>query len=408
MGVNFGGRRVAGYLLEDRLGSGSAGAVYRAYQAQLDRWVAVKVLDVGSAGDQDFLQRFRQETQAVASLHHPNILGLHDYGEDGGIAFIVMEYVPGGALDQVLAEGAMPVERALGLTLPIGQALAYAHGEGMVHRDLKPTNVLLPRPDWPLVVDFGLAGVLSAQVSVMHSSVVTRPVSYLSPEQVSGEPADERTDIYSLGLMLFEMLTGRLPFTGKSAAQSMMRRMREDAPSPLAFDPSIPVALEAVVQRALARDPRARYAQMSTFVGDLQSATADLDSGPAAPAVPAGHSITMQLSLHQEIEGPRLFIATSGVALPVPGDDEVLVGRTDPTQSSSPDINLEPYGGGSAGVSRHHSRLLHRPDGWYVEDLRSTNGTYLNEVRLLPSRPVRVRSGDLLRFGQMTLVFEEA
>jgi len=406
--VRFEGQKIAEYRLEERVGAAGAAAVYRAYQPQLDRWVAVKVLEVGKAGGQRFLQRFRDETRAVAGLHHPNILSIHDYGEDHGIAFIVMEYIAGGALDKLIAGGPMAVGEAVALALSIGEALAHAHGQGIIHRDIKPSNILMPRPDWPLIVDFGLAGAVNAQAGVLHSSIVTPSISYLSPEQVSGEVVDQRTDIYSLGLVLYEMLTGRLPFAGESAAESMMRRMHEDPPSPRDLNPEISEVLETVLLRALARDRDTRYVQMAAFVNDLRSAhPAAGDGTRPRRAAESGPAITMQLQVHQDVVGPRLFIATSGVALPIPLLDEVVVGRLDPVQPLAPDLNLEPYGGGSAGVSRQHARLLRRSDGWYIEDLRSTNGTYLNEVRLLPYRPVRVRSGDLLRFAQMTLIFEE-
>jgi len=406
--LRFEGQKVAQYRLEERVGAAGAAAVYRAYQPQLERWVAVKVLEVGNVGGQRFLKRFRDETRAVAGLHHPNILSIYDYGEDQGIAFIVMEYVAGGALDKLIAEGPMAESKAVALALSIGEALAYAHGQHIIHRDIKPSNILMPRPDWPLIVDFGLTGVVNAQASVLHSSIVTTSACYLSPEQVSDEAVDQRTDVYSLGLVLYEMLTGRLPFAGKSAAESMMRRMHEDPPSPRELNPEISEALESVLLRALARDRDTRYGQMAAFVNDLRSVhQAAGGEEPPRGVAESGQAITMQFSVHQDVVGPRLFIATSGVALPIPLLDEVVVGRLDPMQALSPDLNLEPFGGGSAGVSRQHARLLRRVDGWYIEDLRSTNGTYLNEVRLLPYRPVRIRSGDLLRFAQMTLVFEE-
>jgi len=404
--VHLSGQTIAGYSLEEEVGAGGAAAVYRAYQSQLDRWVAIKVLDVADAGGPAFLARFRAETRAVAALQHPNILSIYDYGEEQGIAYIVMEYVSGGSLARRMHGRPMASDAALALAIPIGDALDYAHGEGIVHRDVKPSNILLARADWPLIVDFGLAGVVDARTRIGQSSAVPT-TTYLSPEQVAGEAVDLRTDIYSLGLVLYELVTGHTPFEATSAAEATMARVHKAPVPPREANAAVPEALEGVLTRALARDPATRYETMAAFVHDLRRA-ARVAEGHESADVDGDATITMPLIMQQEIAGPRLFIATSGVVLAIPLLDEVVVGRKDPAQRQSPDLDLEPYGAGSAGVSRQHARLLRRSDGWYIADLRSTNGTYLNEVRLLPHRPVRVRPGDLVRLAQMTLVFEEA
>lgn len=413
------GETIAGYVLEQVVGRGGAAVVYRAYQAQLERWVAIKVLDVDVAGGQTFLNRFRSEARAVAALHHPNILHIHDYGEDQGIAYIVMEYVEGGSLTERLAACPMDCKTAVDLVIPLGDALAYAHSRGLVHEDVKPSNVLMASATWPLLVDFGLAGAVGldrrgggAPGAVglgQGPSLKPNAVRYLSPEQVSAGEVDARTDIYRLGLVLYELLTAQLPFSGSSLAETMMLRLHEPPVPPRSLVPALPEVVETVLLRALARDPEARYAQMEAFVGDLKRLREAPGAGAAASEVGEGGGvITTRLGAQAAVTGPRLFIATSGVALPIPAGDQVTIGRADPSRSLGPDLNLDPYGAGSAGVSRQHARLVRRAEGWYIEDLRSTNGTYLNEVRLLPRRPVRIRSGDLVRFAQMTLVFEEA
>lgn len=413
------GRTIGGYQLTEKIGRGGAAVVYRAFQTQLERWVAVKVLHIEDAGGQQFLRRFRREAHAIASLRHPNILNIYDYGEDQGYAFIVMEYVEGGSLQARLDDTPLDGAEALALIIPVGEALAYAHSKGIIHRDVKPGNILLARPDWPLLADFGLVKVVdvpqkqkSTSQHLMASQKLTLPgsilgtLAYLAPEQAAGEEADARADIYSLGVVLYELLTGRLPFPALSGAS--MRLSQPDSPVPLrTYSPGLPASLETVLMRALDRDLMVRYPRMDLFVNDLKQVAQSLKMAAQAVHPVTARMETMRLDAQEAVTGPRLFIATSGVALSIPLLDEVVVGRADPMLPQPPDVDLQPYGGGSAGVSRHHARFLRRPEGWFLQDLQSTNGTYLNEVRLLPHRPVRLNSGDLVRFGQLTLIFEE-
>ncbi|MBN1487024.1 MAG: protein kinase [Anaerolineae bacterium] len=405
------GRVVGGYQLAEEIGHGSAAVVYRAYQPQLERWVAVKILEVSTSGGQNFLQRFRREARAIAALRHPNISTIYDYGEDQGIAYIVMEYVPGGPLLTPTKGGELMLyKEALGIVIPVAEALSYAHSQGIIHRDVKPANILMARPDWPLLSDFGLAKVIGSQKKLTQPGSILGTAVYLSPEQVAGKEVDYRTDIYSLAILLYEMVTGRFPFKGNSAAETMLLRMYEQPTPPRQVNPNIPSSLEVVMLRALERDPDARYATMDIFISDLKRAGQGTSNKLTPPAVTETvQMITTRLGGGgQAISGPQLFIATSGIALPIPMGDEVVIGRRDPMLPKSPDLDLEPYGGGSAGVSRYHARLLHRPEGWFLEDLQSTNGTYVNEVRLVQQRPVRLRSGDMVRFAQLTLIFNEA
>jgi serine/threonine protein kinase len=398
------GRTLGSYKIAEEVGRGGMAMVYRAYQPQLERWVAIKILKVGGGGE-EFLARFRREARAIAALRHPNILTVYDYGEQEGVAYIVMEYVPGGTLKMQLTGRPREWNEAVSLLVPVGRALEHAHSQGIVHRDVKPANVLLARPDWPLLADFGLAKLTHAKGKITRPGASLGTPAYLSPEQAAGDAVDERTDIYGLGVVLYELLTGQLPCQTDSPVETMMRRLYETPTSPTAFNPLIPPRLEALVMQALERDPVDRPHTMDKMVEELSQLVAAGKSTPAS----SGETVIRAYPVQQDVEttrGPRLLLILSGIMIPIPDRQEVLIGRAAPSLAA-PDIDLEQYSGASAGVSRRHARLLKQDGEWLIEDLGSTNGTFLNEVRLAPHRPCRIHGGDHVRFGTLALVFVE-
>lgn len=405
---NWRGQTIGDYELAEEIGRGGAAVVYRAFQPQLERWVAIKLLEVKGSGGKQFVRRFRREARAIAALRHQNILNIHDYGEDKGCAYIVMEYVEKGPLSRHLTGQPLTLAAALALMISVGDALAYAHSQKIVHQDVKPSNILLMRADWPLLADFGLARVVGARQKLRAPDSVVGTMDYLSPEQAAGKSVDFRSDIYNLGIVLYELMTGRLPFAATTPYEALMARLDLPPIVPTSVNDKITHSLETVILKALAREPKARYANMATFV-DAMRRVLERSQRVAVPITESKTTpmITTRMGAQPAVQGPQLFIATSGVALSIPLLAEVMIGRRNPLSSQIPDLDLDPFGGGSAGVSRQHARILRRDKGWFLEDLQSTNGTYVNEVRLLPRRPIQLRSGDLVRFGQMTLVFEE-
>ena len=404
---NWSGQTIGGYEIGEEIGQGGMAVVYRAYQPQLERWVAVKILQVAGASSEEFLARFRREARAIAALRHPNILTIYDYGEVQGIAYIVMEFVPGGTLKARLAGQPMEWPEVAKLVIPVGRALAYAHSKGIVHRDVKPANILLPRPEWPLLADFGLVKLAGHQRGITRPGMSIGTPAYLSPEQAAGNEIDHRSDIYGLGIVLYELLTGHIPFEAQSPVDMMFRRLQEPPVPPRRLNPHISPQLETAILRALARDPAARHPTMDALVNDLARL-------PGATGRPAPHSedaapasTTTRLGTLSPAAGPRLVVTGTGAALRIPQQGEALIGRADPHVTPQPDVDLAPHGGGQAGVSRRHARLLYCTEGWLLEDLHSTNGTYLNGMPVQPGQPVGVHSGDIIRCAQLTLVFYE-
>lgn len=405
---NWIGRTIGGYQIAEEVGSGGVAVVYRAYQSQLERWVAIKILHATEASGKEFLTRFRREAKAIATLRHPNILTIYDYGEEEGIAYIVMEYVAGGTLKTHLTGQPMEWPDAATLIIPVGRALAYAHSQGIVHRDVKPANILLPRPDWPLLADFGLVKIVGRQRGITRPGASIGTPAYLSPEQAVGEDVDHRSDIYGLGIVLYELLTGHVPFESDSPVEMMLRRLRELPTPPRRLNSHITPQLESAILRALARDPAARHPSMEALMNDLSrlpGSTGRAITPPSETAAPLG--TTMRLESPGVSIGPRMVVMGTGAPLSFPSQPEVLIGRADPQISPQPDVDLGPHGGGQAGVSRHHARLLLSSEGWLLDDLHSTNGTFINSIQVLPGQPVCVRNGDVIRCGQLNLVFYE-
>ena len=247
------------YQLDERIGSGGMAMVFRATDLMLERQVAIKLLRTDYSLDDNFRERFRQEAKAAANLTHPNIVTVHDFGLDAGRLYIIMEYVPGVDLKSMIQErGRFSVDEALPLLIQACAGIGYAHRSGLVHCDIKPQNMLVT-PDWRLkVVDFGIARALASISPDEKMEVVWGSPQYLSPEQAAGGAPSPASDVYSLGVVMYEMLTGRPPFSAPTAEEFVGHR-DDPVPSPRKYNPSIPAQLEEILLKVLAKEPSQRY-----------------------------------------------------------------------------------------------------------------------------------------------------
>jgi predicted Ser/Thr protein kinase len=275
------GEVVAGrFEIEELVGTGGMSSVYRAHDRLLERKVALKILHDTFGADEGTIERFRREARAAAQLSHPGIVTVIDRGEDAGRQFIVFEYVEGENLKKLIERsGRLPVRQALELTIETGRALAFAHQHGLVHRDVKPQNVLLNGDGEPKVTDFGIARAVDL-ASFTESGAVLGTSYYISPEQASGEQVHAQSDVYSLGVVLFELLTGEVPFEGDNFVAVAAQHVNEPPPNVLERRPDVPVRVAHAVERALAKEPASRFDSMDDFVAELESCRAELGADP--------------------------------------------------------------------------------------------------------------------------------
>ncbi|MBN1178899.1 MAG: serine/threonine protein kinase, partial [Anaerolineae bacterium] len=302
------GETVGRYEIIDHLGHGGMAEVYKAYHPGLDRYVAVKVMHTFLAREKDFLERFQREAKAVAALRHPNIVQVFDFDFDQqkNFYYMVMEFLDGQSLKTHLEEMAergerMSLDEAVRIVTSIGAALSYAHRRGMVHRDVKPANVMFNSDGQAILTDFGIAKMVNVSGLTASGAMVGTP-AYIAPEQGLGKAGDERADIYSLGVMLYQMVIGALPFDADTPMGIVMKHISEPLPSPRAIRPDLPPGVERVIVRSLAKDPDQRYQTVADFVADLQQ----MSSG----AVPSD-TVVMSGGVEKTMVG--------GAATPPPG-----------------------------------------------------------------------------------------
>ncbi len=271
---NLSGKSLGQYRIIEQIGMGGMATVYKAFQPSLDRHVAIKVLSSFYAQQPNFSERFKREAKAIASLNHPNILPVYDFGQEEDITYIVMRHIEGALSLKEAMSKPIGVDQIADLIGQTAAALDYAHNRGIVHRDVKPSNVLMDG-DWLLLSDFGLAKMVEGSTTLTETGVGMGTPAYMSPEQSQGISVDHRTDIYALGIILFEMLTGKIPHDSDTPYGIIVRRLSEPLPLPRTLNPNIPESLERVTLKALADTPDDRYSS----AGELATAlTEDLKS----------------------------------------------------------------------------------------------------------------------------------
>jgi serine/threonine protein kinase len=433
------GKTIGNYEIVERLGRGAMAVVYKAYQKPLQRYVAIKILHPEVSNDETFLARFRLEARSVAGLRHPNIVQVHDFGTEAGLSYLVMEYVEGPSLKQRIKElrdGSeyMPRAEMFHVVQGVAGALDHAHEQGIIHRDVKPGNIVLTAEKGgdAILTDFGLTRILG--MSSMTSSGILGTPEYLSPEQGDGGTIDARSDLYSLGIVVYEMLTSRTPFEGDAPLNMILKHVRGELPSPRTFNPDLTVEVEEVVMKALAHAPDTRYQRAGDMVAALTQAISSQPPGPSkAPShlpAPVPHQPTppaprqpyrrghIQLidrdELRRAVSTPPDLetepVASQASAGPASGlhllvvygprqDQSIpLTGRITLGRAPSNTLPLE-----DARISRQHASIEISGDQVRLTDLNSTNGTFVNQQLVSTTY---LREGDYVQMGGVTLLVQ--
>ncbi|MGB3905251.1 MAG: protein kinase [Anaerolineae bacterium] len=292
------GENVGPYRITKRLGVGGMATVWKAYHPALDRYVAIKVLHPSFKEDPQFTARFQREARIVAKLIHPHIVPIYDFSEHEGMSYLVMRFIEGRTLKPILKEGPLSLDRVLETVEPAGEGLAYAHEQGVLHRDIKPSNFIITAEGEVFLTDFGLARMAETTDSTLSRDMLVGTPQYISPEQVRGEKLDAGTDIYSLGVVLFEMLTGKVPYDADTPYAVIHDHIFSPLPVPSEFNPDIPEAVERVVLKALAKDRKDRFESVRDMISALKGAVPEEAVEAVREAVEAAEEV-------ESVEMPR-------------------------------------------------------------------------------------------------------
>jgi serine/threonine protein kinase len=385
------GETVGPYKVEAQIGQGGMATVYKAYHPMLDRHVAIKVMDSSLVKEPDFIERFKREARAIAKLDNPHIVPVYGFDEHNGQPYIVLKFIDGKTLRDRMKESLLSKPEIFEIITAVGDGLQYAHYRGVLHRDTKPSNVLISSDGHVFLTDFGLARFVENVSSLTGDMIVGTP-HYISPEQaVNADTLDEGTDIYSFGVMIYEMVVGCLPFDGDTTFTVIEDHIYKDPPPPTSIKPDLPVELERVILKALEKKRSDRYARISDLVYAFKKSWPD-EVHHKRDAEKEGISSTTA-------ESPSIATlrAENGKAFAIK-ERMIILGRNSSTKGILNDIDLSDLDVKKI-VSRRHAMIQRNNHDFLLQDLESRNGTFVNGERLAAGQPYTLVSGDVIEFG---------
>lgn len=379
------GEKVGPYQIQDQLGQGGMAIVFKAYHSDLERYVAIKVMDAALSKEPGFLERFRREARVIANLDNPRIVPVYGFDEHNKQPYIVLKFIDGQTLRNRMQASPLSKTEILKIVMSVGNGLQYAHNRGILHRDIKPSNVLISDDGRVYLTDFGLARILEGTSSLTGDMIVGTP-HYISPEQaMNAEKIDEGTDIYSFGVMIYEMVVGCLPFEGDTAFSVIEDHIYKLPPPPTSLNPNLSPEIEQVILKAIAKQRGDRYMSVADLLNSFKEAwlSNSEQSGISSSTMEAMEIATL--------------LAENGIAFPVV-EETIVIGRNSSTKKIQNDIDLSSLDVKKI-ISRRHAKIQRSSNEIVLYDLESRNGTYLNGTRLLSKKPYILTSGDVIEFG---------
>jgi len=424
------GERVGLYEIIEQLGRGGMATVFKARHTVLERDAALKFLDLAFLEDPEFVKRFRHEARVIAGLDHPNIVPVFDFSEHKGLPYLVMKFVEGETLKARLGRGKLPTAQIGEIVQAVGNGLFYAHEQGVLHRDVKPSNVLLGQDGSIYLADFGLARIAASAQSTLSREFMIGTPQYIAPEQARSEPnLDARTDIYSFGILVYELLVGQVPFDADTPISIIHDHLHTPPPRPSANTPGISEDLDRAILRALAKDKKDRFASVEDMVHAIRQAMEAVWPRAEITAKAPTHARQRELpetlkpvspqqglaDFHAEraeaVETPRAVLeCRDGPSFPLLGS-RLLIGRRDPRRGISPDIDLtqaEPFdrktGKRRRTVHREQAWLERKEQGWTIKVLPGMEKrARLNGQPMAADLEYALHDGDQLKFGAVEL-----
>lgn len=428
------GEKVGYYQILEQLGKGGMATVFKAYHTILNRYVALKVLHPAFYSDPNFMERFEREARVVAGLEHPNIVPVYDFAEHSGLSFLVMKFIEGETLKARLLRSPVSKRRGCDIIHAVCKGLSYAHNHGVLHRDIKPSNVLLDTDGFIYLSDFGVARIVSAGTSTISHEVLIGTPKYLSPEQAKSVPdLDTRTDIYSLGVVFYEMITGRVPFDADTPMSIIYDQLHVNPPAPSSLVPNISERMEEVILRSLAKDREDRFTSVRAMLFAFREAVEEGDLGvmkdlePQSPAIQPPDEQKPKVAevarpIYDVIAGkwiqadghkPAILASDNGVHFALTGK-RLLIGRADKRRALYPDIDLtevEPMHNTSGKrrrtVHREQAWLFWSEEGWSIEVIPGKEDrAWLNGEPMMKGCRYLLGPGDEIKFGAVELIYK--